>query len=635
MSRSRTEIPAEVEPRARALFARRLRAFRRKVHRQVGLLMVLQWFAASALAWAWGAGWIPSVSGGVHPGLQAWTTVGGALCLLPGLCFVRWRPNGPETRYVVAASQLAFCILGIQLTGGRVETQFLVFISMALLAFYIDPWVLFLASAMYAGSLFGLLDAWGVPRYGPAPVGTHPVWERLAWIAFQATVVGLAGQRGRLELYLGARHSAALEHTKERVEELVEQRTSQLVEQQANLERTLAELEQNNKELELARRDAVRAGRAREQFLANMGHELRTPLNAILGFTTLARTDPRDDQQCEFLDEVLLAGRTLMHKLDNVLALVRLEGDVHEACPEPVGPSALAQRLEARYRRLLEAADCELEVSVDVESAHVPRGARDLEQALGYLLQNAAEHAPGAPVELRFGVDAAAPGRLLVEVRDHGPGLAPELLETVFEPFRQSDDSDTRLAQGIGVGLSLARRLLGTLDASVELHEAPGGGLCARVSVPLVPGDLPAQEAGPDVERPGGAPLHVLLVEDNPVNQRLVQAALKRDGIRVQVPGDGALALQAFSEGRFDLVLMDVQMPVMDGLEATRRIRAAERVERVPILALTARDTTADVRACLEVGMDGHLGKPCSPDRLVQAVRSRARIRRDEEPQAA
>jgi hypothetical protein len=348
MSRSRTEIPAEVEPRARALFARRLRAFRRKVHRQVGLLMVLQWFAASALAWAWGAGWIPSVSGGVHPGLQAWTTVGGALCLLPGLCFVRWRPNGPETRYVVAASQLAFCILGIQLTGGRVETQFLVFISMALLAFYIDPWVLFLASAMYAGSLFGLLDAWGVPRYGPAPVGTHPVWERLAWIAFQATVVGLAGQRGRLELYLGARHSAALKHTKERVEELAEQRTSQLVEQQANLERTLAELEQNNKELELARRDAVRAGRAREQFLANMGHELRTPLNAILGFTTLARTDPRDDQQCEFLDEVLLAGRTLMHKLDNVLALVRLEGDVHEACPEPVGPSALAQRLEAR-----------------------------------------------------------------------------------------------------------------------------------------------------------------------------------------------------------------------------------------------------------------------------------------------
>jgi CheY-like chemotaxis protein len=381
-----------------------------------------------------------------------------------------------------------------------------------------------------------------------------------------------------------------------------------------------------------------------------MGHELRTPLNAILGFAALARTDRLGEQEREFLDEVILAGRTLMHKLDNVLALVRLEGDEHEACPEPVAPQALAERLDGRYRRLLEAANCELQVSIDVDHVYIPKGARDLEQALGYLLQNAAEHAPGAPVELSFGTvcegavsedavpeDAgpADPGRVVIEVRDHGPGLAPELLEKVFEPFRQSDDSDTRLAQGIGVGLSLARRLLSTLDATVELSSPADGGLCARVTAPLCTAELPAEDNGQDGDQDEDAPLYVLLVEDNPVNQRLVQAALKRDGIQVEVASDGAVAVEAFAEGRFDLVLMDVQMPVMDGLEATRRVRAVERVERVPILALTARDTTADVRACLEVGMDGHLGKPCSPDRLVKAVRSRARVRRDDDRLAA
>lgn len=632
---SRFDLPPEVEPKAVALFARRLRSYRRKVNRQIRALMVLQGIAATLVALAWSRDWLPGAENQVAPGLVGWAALGSLACLAPALFWIRWRPNGAETRYVVASCQLAFSLLLIQLTGARVETQFLVFISMSFLAFYVDPGVLVAAAALYSAGLLGLTEALGIPSFGPHPQGNHPGWERLTWVVFQAVVVGLAGQRGRLELWLGARHSAALEHTKDGVEELVEQRTAELIENQTRLQRTLDDLETKNAEIECARAEAVRAGEAREQFLANMGHELRTPLNAVLGFAALAKTDELPEHESDCLDEVVLAGRTLMHKLENILALVRLDSDEHEPCPDPISPSALATHLSERYERLLQAADCELETHLDVRDMHISKGARDLQKALGYLLQNAAEHAAGAPVELRFRPSPDDSDRMTIEVVDHGPGLDGDLLETVFEPFRQSDDSDTRLAQGIGVGLSLARRLLATLDATVELCAAPEGGLIARVEVPAQPGDLANEQLVTSEAPEDDSPLSVLLVEDNPVNQRLVQAALKRGGIHCALAADGAQAVEAFEEGRFDLVLMDVQMPIMDGLEATRRIRAHERVERVPILALTARDTTADVRACFEVGMDGHLGKPCSPTRLVEAVRSSARGRRTSPHRAA
>ncbi|MFZ5441427.1 MAG: ATP-binding protein [Myxococcota bacterium] len=380
-------------------------------------------------------------------------------------------------------------------------------------------------------------------------------------------------------------------------------------------------------ELVRAREAAVSANRVKSEFLANMSHEIRTPLNGILGMTQLLLDARPPPDTAAMLEAVRSSGDTLLALINDILDLSKVEAGRMELESVPFSLRDVVERVVQTVR--LRAAEKHLPVVLawnDGVPATVQGDPTRVFQVLLNLAGNAVKFTESG--EVRLTVSPAGRGRVRVAVSDTGIGIAPEGLARLFEPFVQVDGSITRRYGGTGLGLVISRRLAEQMGGKLSVQSLPGSGSTFTVELPLAetaapPEALPAPEPGADEQT--GASLRVLVAEDNPVNALVARTLLVREGHEVTVVTTGSQAVQHTLEQRFDLVLMDVQMPDLDGLEATRRIRAAEQGRRTPIWALTANAMKGDLEQCHEAGMDDFVSKPVELRVLREKLRTLAR----------
>ncbi|MFO0603138.1 MAG: response regulator [Polyangiales bacterium] len=356
--------------------------------------------------------------------------------------------------------------------------------------------------------------------------------------------------------------------------------------------------------------------RERGEFLSRVTHEVRTPLNGLMGFVDLARREALPAQVQEHLQLAHQSGTQLSGLLDDLLSLQRLDAGEAPRVTAPVDPRSVARDLELawRDRATRKGLAFSAHVAPDVPCAVVTDGDA-LRQLLGHLASNAVKFTDrgGVVVSLRVVERYGDAATLRVDVTDTGPGFAPGDLPQLLQPFQQGHRFDTRAHGGAGLGLALASRLAAHLGGALDVDAAPGEGSEFSLTLPVtVAAEAPSDRGAVPDAPPPGAPLRVLLAEDNAVNQVLGVALLQREGYRVRVAANGREAVDAVRDEAVDLVLMDLQMPEVDGYEATVRIRAldAARGRRTPIVALTAHGDAAERRRCLALGMDDFVGKP-------------------------
>ncbi len=370
-------------------------------------------------------------------------------------------------------------------------------------------------------------------------------------------------------------------------------------------------LEQTALELAVARDAAVAADRAKSSFFAATSHEIRTPLNGVLGMTGLLRATDLDERQREFVDTARACGEQLLGLLDDVLDFSKAEGGHLQLDHRPLDLRRLVDDVLDMVGATARAKGLHVSGVVhDDLPAHVLGDALRLRQCLLNLLSNAVKFTTAGTVLLRVEPQA---DRVLFAVDDTGIGVDPAVVPMLFEPFRQADAGTTRRHGGTGLGLAITREIAllhgGTTGATPR---APAGStfwFTAALPATAGPADVPEQPRDAHALRG-----HVLLAEDNVVNQRISTLLLEGLGLRVTVVGDGRQAVEAAVDGTYDVVLMDCQMPVLDGLEATVELRA--RGCRTPVLALTAGASRQDELACLAAGMDGYVTKPVEPVEL-------------------
>lgn len=858
------ETHAGMARRAATLAAASLDDLARRTDRLFAGLLVAEWLAGIALAlWLAPLTWA-GLSSALHPHVAAACVLGTLIAALP-VALALVRPGEPLTRHVVAAGQMLLTGLLVQLSGGRIETHFLVFGSLAFLAFYRDVGVLLTASAVTLAdhAARGLL--WPQSVYGVSDPTVWRTLEHAGWVVFIDVFLAVACRRGVAMERAGALRQAELEHLNRNIEHVVMLRTAELrasearfrtlaaaspvgifetdaagsftwvnprfeaitglpaesalgsgwsrslaaaerapavaawqgcVLQSQDLERSLAldtgdgserwtawratavrseagvvrgwvgtvedvtERRRVERELRAARDAAEALARARQEFLATMSHEVRTPLNGVIGMTGLLLESRLDDQQRECAEVIRSSGQALLHLVNDVLDVSRIESgrmqlevvefDLRDMVQESV--EMVADRAHARGLELTWL------VQPDVPDRLRGDPAR-LRQVLLNLLSNAVKFTGRGEVALRvrLAVPGAPQGGLRFEVRDTGPGLDPALRARLFQPFVQGDASATRRHGGAGLGLAISRRFVELMGGSLGVDSEPGlgstfwlvlplapvpgaapagprpnlagrrvlviddfassrsvlrthleawglrvdeadglesateclrerpgrpawdallvdldlGGASGRelvrraradaglarslvvlmaapsrpglaeearaagcdgwLSKPVAPAALAAALSGPGPRRepaPSSAPLpagRVLVVEDNEVNQRVLLRLLERLGQHTDVAADGLEALEATARRPYDLVLMDLQMPGMDGLAATRALREREAREggRLRIVALTANAYAEDRERCRAAGMDGFLAKPVSLAQLRELLAGR------------
>ncbi len=383
-------------------------------------------------------------------------------------------------------------------------------------------------------------------------------------------------------------------------------------------------------ELEQARVQAQAANEAKSAFLASVSHEIRNPMNAILGMGELLAADGGlEAEQRRYVDLINRAAGDLLGLIDGILDLSRIEaGKLHPA-DESFDLAALLDDQAAIYRVRAEEKGVAFRLEVDPSMPDRVRGdSRLLAQVVANLLGNAVKFTARGEICLHASPLSGVEGRCRIEVRDSGIGIPPDRLAQIFEPFSQADPAITREFGGSGLGLSIVNRLVDAMRGRLGVESKPGSGSTFWVELPLPPVSAEASSSSvvgkPQVETARRLPeARLLLVEDSPDNALLVESFLRRQPVTVEVAANGREGVERFQQARYDLILMDIQMPEMDGYEATERIRALEAAEGrapTPIIALTAHALNEHRERSRACGMDDYLTKPITRERLVEAI---------------
>jgi CheY-like chemotaxis protein/anti-sigma regulatory factor (Ser/Thr protein kinase) len=372
--------------------------------------------------------------------------------------------------------------------------------------------------------------------------------------------------------------------------------------------------------------EAELANRAKTEFLATMSHEIRTPLNGVLGIVQIMERSELAPEQREQLAVIANSGQTLLSVLNGVLDLSKIESGQLELENHPFDPAELIALVAGPFETLTAQKEIVFEVRISPEAVGTWRGdSAKLRQVLSNLMSNALKFTTEGRITLS--VDAVTSG-LFFSVQDTGIGVAVDKLDMIFEKFTQADASTSRRFGGTGLGLAICRRYVALMSGVLSVTSQPGEGACFSFNIPLERArETVPQHGDTGVERearPERA-LRILAAEDNPTNQLILRALLTPLQVDLVVVDDGEAAVAAYQGSAFDLVLMDIQMPGMDGIEATRQIRQIERQTRsgpMPILALTANVMPHQVETYLAAGMDGFVAKPIQLSALTQAIES-------------
>ncbi|MCX7156606.1 MAG: bacteriohemerythrin [Rhodocyclales bacterium] len=391
----------------------------------------------------------------------------------------------------------------------------------------------------------------------------------------------------------------------------------QLQDQNEHLEELI---EQRTLELKAALEDAKCSDQAKDAFLANMSHELRTPLNAVIGMAGLARAISHDAKQCNYLDKIVTSGKHLNRIINDLLDLSKIAAGHMEMENLTFSLRALVRQGLAVMAHRAEEKGLPLVEQVDAAVPDILVGdPLRIEQIVLNLVSNAIKFTMAGRVELRVSQHARTDDRvcLAIEVEDTGIGIVPDDLERLFEPFTQANMATARRFGGTGLGLAISRRLAKMMDGDIAVTSRHGGGTIFRVTIWLRLGsasDMPVDESSQsDAPMGGYKDARVLVVEDQALNREIIEALLTAVGISARMAENGEEALKILNEcaaGTFDLILMDIQMPVMDGLAATRAIRAQTRYASLPIVAMTAYTMEHEKQISAAAGMNDHISKP-------------------------
>jgi signal transduction histidine kinase/ActR/RegA family two-component response regulator len=381
----------------------------------------------------------------------------------------------------------------------------------------------------------------------------------------------------------------------------------------------ITDVQESARALAQARDAAEAANRAKSQFLANMSHEIRTPLNGVLGVADVLANSELSATQQELVGVIRTSGALLNSLLADLLELARVEAGVAELRPEAVRLDDLAQSVRGLYAPRAQQKGVALRVEIAPEAeARVTCDAMRLRQVLGNLVSNAVKFTDAGEVVI---VLDRTGDHVTFQVRDTGSGFDDALKAVLFGRFQQADDSSTRKHGGAGLGLAISREYVRLMGGELDCTSAPGQGSTFMFTLPLpaLPGIEAVARADTPVVGEDGR-FRVLVVDDNEINRQVLGLMLDSAGIEHAEAEDGRVGVEAATTGGFDAILMDIQMPVMDGFEATRRIRAWETGSgrpRMPIYIVSANGLQEHVEAGIAAGADGHLNKPVSVAQLL------------------
>lgn len=406
---------------------------------------------------------------------------------------------------------------------------------------------------------------------------------------------------------------------KELQDTLVELRDSLSAARQSN--------DEINRKLVVARDAARDADRAKSAFVANMSHEIRTPLNAVLGLAHLALQSELPPKPRDYLLKISRSGRTLAGIVNDILDFSKIEAGALELESAPFSLGELLEQVDAITGEAAREKGLSFSIT-GTEHAKAPFVGDPLriQQVLVNLTGNAVKftHRGGVRIEIERRESAGDATLLAFRICDTGVGLTPQQMEKLFRSFSQADVSTTRTYGGTGLGLAISRRLAEAMGGTITVESVAGQGSVFTFTTRLrvaAAGDAMQGSSLPADHRARLQGRRLLVAEDNEFNQEIVRELLERSGASVVIAGNGAEALQTLErDTAFDLVLMDVQMPVMDGFDAVRRIRQQPALSRLTVIAMTANVTIEDRNRCREAGMNDFVGKPIVPDRLYEVA---------------